>query len=686
MAAMVSHASLLSQTLSASIPEYDSDSDDDLPPSHRPLTTPRSALVKKWATMGAAANITPHRWEVEKANRYGLKDSRVVVLDLAGHAVQFFEREKLKSEVPLNQIAACARRPSGDEPKRVEMQFKQNLRPYELYFKTESDAADFARLVSCELDSHTRPYSQSVYRNAAVPPSPSSMPVPPSPAVHHSHHNSTSSIGSIGGGHMRDASDSIAIHSEVDQVNVPSDTIFLTEEDHNAYLDYTVIKRNRYGLRQPRILVINSTHRTILLLDEKRKFKKDFSLSLILGVDIPKAKDKAALEAECYLSFAKESGQKPFHLFFADTLDRLHFCERLSSLAPHPLVIKDESDQRDDDDTYRFGILKLNKVGVKKKRIVVLRTAERVLRSCNHEKSHKDTRFDTIIRWEKPLADRFRLNLFIKNRPQPLIFIFPDPVAREQFVVQSNYIRQLMAEEAMAAAALSATPLTTAATPAAPASALTSSLHAPLSIFIGSWNLGNAPFTYESLNDFIPSMKYDLYVIGLQECSKGHRDQWLLELRNHIQQNWKSSTSGSVTTSVEDDKDLEQPYTLLGVVKLWEIVMMVLIRRPLAVHVSNLCMDTIATGVGDVLGNKGGCGISFAYQESNLCFVACHLAARSERVVQRAENYMKILKQLQLGLPDIDILSQNDHVFWLGDLNCQAQTRTHTRRRGCAGP
>jgi len=66
---------------------------------------------------------------------------------------------------------------------------------------------------------------------------------------------------------------------------------------------------------------------------------------------------------------------------------------------------------------------------------------------------------------------------------------------------------------------------------------------------------------------------------GLQECSKGHRDQWLLELRAHIQGQSKSGASGGgagsgASGSVEDDMDdpqSSQPYALLGVVKLWEM-------------------------------------------------------------------------------------------------------------------
>jgi len=101
--------------------------------------------------------------------------------------------------------------------------------------------------------------------------------------------------------------------------------------------------------------------------------------------------------------------------------------------------------------------------------------------------------------------------------------------------------------------------------------------------------------------------------------------------------------------------------------------MMVLIRRPLAARVSNVLMSTCATGVGDVLGNKGGVGLSFTYQETSLAFVACHLAARSERVSQRAENVSRILRQLALGAPGVELLAQLDHFWILGDLNYRTE-------------
>ena len=148
----------------------------------------------------------------------------------------------------------------------------------------------------------------------------------------------------------------------------------------------------------------------------------------------------------------------------------------------------------------------------------MLRPKERVLRSFNREKSYKDVSFSRIVRVEKPLLDRFRANIFLANRAHPIVLIFPDPIARERFVSQCNLIRLQIDEEEIAAstppsaADAATTGVTTAG--AVTATAAPRSANPPLSIFVGSWNLGNSPFAGEPLADFIPPMAYDLYCIG----------------------------------------------------------------------------------------------------------------------------------------------------------------------------
>lgn len=70
-----------------------------------------------------------------------------------------------------------------------------------------------------------------------------------------------------------------------------------------------------------------------------------------------------------------------------------------------------------------------------------------------------------------------------------------------------------------------------------------------------------------------------------------------------------------------------------------------------------------------MVGNKGGLGASFCFQETSLCFVNSHLAAHQEKFEERNRMFVEIVKGLQLGYDDISCLNQFHHVIWLGDLN-----------------
>jgi len=72
-----------------------------------------------------------------------------------------------------------------------------------------------------------------------------------------------------------------------------------------------------------------------------------------------------------------------------------------------------------------------------------------------------------------------------------------------------------------------------------------------------------------------------------------------------------------------------------------------------------------ATGIAHVVGNKGGVGIRFNFNETSLCFVGAHLAAHQEKVDDRNHDFMEILKGLDLGEKGVDSI----HTFFMGDLN-----------------
>jgi len=60
--------------------------------------------------------------------------------------------------------------------------------------------------------------------------------------------------------------------------------------------------------------------------------------------------------------------------------------------------------------------------------------------------------------------------------------------------------------------------------------------------------------------------------------------------------------------------------------------------------VKSIVKATVATGIGNVIGNKGGVGIAFSYNDSNLLFVTCHLAAHQRKIADRNTNFKDIMK------------------------------------------
>ena len=114
---------------------------------------------------------------------------------------------------------------------------------------------------------------------------------------------------------------------------------------------------------------------------------------------------------------------------------------------------------------------------------------------------------------------------------------------------------------------------------------------------------------------------------------------------------------------------------------MWEIGFVVYIRKSLFKYVTNVkvlvmnrgfnCVqsDTKPTGFANIVGNKGGVGISFKILDTSLCFINSHLPARAERITNRNQDYQGLTEGLSLGHSKLDIFSQFDQLYWIGDLN-----------------
>ncbi|XP_010607046.1 phosphatidylinositol 3,4,5-trisphosphate 5-phosphatase 1 [Fukomys damarensis] len=193
-----------------------------------------------------------------------------------------------------------------------------------------------------------------------------------------------------------------------------------------------------------------------------------------------------------------------------------------------------------------------------------------------------------------------------------------------------------------------------------------------ITIFIGTWNMGNAPppkkitswflskgqgKTRDDSADYIP---HDIYVIGTQEDPLGEKE-WLEILRHSLQE----------VTSMT--------FKTVAIHTLWNIRIVVLAKPEHENRISHICTDNVKTGIANTLGNKGAVGVSFMFNGTSLGFVNSHLTSGSEKKLRRNQNYMNILRFLALGdkkLSPFNITHRFTHLFWLGDLNYRVDLPT----------
>ncbi|XP_020930689.1 phosphatidylinositol 3,4,5-trisphosphate 5-phosphatase 1 isoform X1 [Sus scrofa] len=193
-----------------------------------------------------------------------------------------------------------------------------------------------------------------------------------------------------------------------------------------------------------------------------------------------------------------------------------------------------------------------------------------------------------------------------------------------------------------------------------------------ITIFIGTWNMGNAPppkeitswflskgqgKTRDDSADYIP---HDIYVIGTQEDPLGEKE-WLEILKHSLQE----------ITSMT--------FKTIAIHTLWNIRIVVLAKPEHENRISHICTDNVKTGIANTLGNKGAVGVSFMFNGTSLGFVNSHLTSGSEKKLRRNQNYMNILRFLALGdkkLSSFNITHRFTHLFWLGDLNYRVELPT----------
>lgn len=177
-----------------------------------------------------------------------------------------------------------------------------------------------------------------------------------------------------------------------------------------------------------------------------------------------------------------------------------------------------------------------------------------------------------------------------------------------------------------------------------------------VTVWTGTWNLHAKPFP-ANLTDFIPPYEYDIYCIATQECEQSIEASLIFSS--------KAKWTKRVTELLGDE------YVEVGQETLQAIHIIVFIRRALAGMLSDMDHAKVATGFGDVVGNKGGVGVCFNLGSTSFLFIAAHFAAHQHKVEQRNADFHKINSKLSLRPnPQIPMVCDRfDRVFWMGDLN-----------------
>ncbi|XP_004529466.1 type II inositol 1,4,5-trisphosphate 5-phosphatase [Ceratitis capitata] len=180
-------------------------------------------------------------------------------------------------------------------------------------------------------------------------------------------------------------------------------------------------------------------------------------------------------------------------------------------------------------------------------------------------------------------------------------------------------------------------------------------------IYCGTWNVNNKPYSDCPLDLWLSNgdQPADIYAIGLQELDTSAKAITFSE--NRPDPLWISKMLSSLHKGAE--------YEELTSVRLVGMQLTIIIRKQLRPYIARCRVKTVARGVFNTLGNKGGVAVSIQLNEGNLCFVNSHLAAHMGFVEARNEDYAGIVRGIVFDDDLKRTINDHDHIFWIGDLN-----------------
>ncbi|CAF0886229.1 unnamed protein product [Brachionus calyciflorus] len=203
-----------------------------------------------------------------------------------------------------------------------------------------------------------------------------------------------------------------------------------------------------------------------------------------------------------------------------------------------------------------------------------------------------------------------------------------------------------------------------------------------LRIYCGTFNVngrqpdeGLSPWLILNADDI------DIYAIGFQELVDLTTTNLLI--KNDInEQLWQNS----IETELLNSKNFKSKsnYHLLCKIRMFGLFLIIYVKEKLIEKrvITEIFKSQVATGIMDMVGNKGSLGISFKLYESRVCFVCSHFAADTDKLEKRNSDFNSARTKLNFQNENNNYtLSLDDHetVFWFGDLNYRLDKLTLTK-------
>ncbi|KAJ3090097.1 inositol polyphosphate 5-phosphatase [Quaeritorhiza haematococci] len=194
-----------------------------------------------------------------------------------------------------------------------------------------------------------------------------------------------------------------------------------------------------------------------------------------------------------------------------------------------------------------------------------------------------------------------------------------------------------------------------------------------LRVFIGTWNM-NGQTPIQELEHFLSGrhlpdgVPCHIVVVGSQECQRSIERSIVFPSKEEWERGLANVLCGE--------------YSMVRTEVMAAMHVAVFVKRAYKHRVKAIDSSRIATGIGNVIGNKGAVAVAMQFDDASILFVNSHFTAHQRRVAERNNDFKRINEEMKLasfggngnvnssdGSIATRLMDRYDYVFWFGDMN-----------------